>query len=185
MDHEGMDHDGMDHEGMDHEGMDHEGMDHEGMDHEGIDHGGIDHGGMDMARPGGSPLPREGDDDRDGLEMDVLHVPLGPVLPHWPAGLVVWCVLQGDVIVSAAGAGDVGRGRAGTCIRWHECRGSRARRRRERARAGRVGLGGDHGAHAARPDRRTETRTPPPPWLHCDDGCNGHGPFAGLFAGWR
>ncbi|TFD27726.1 hypothetical protein E3T27_04480 [Cryobacterium lyxosi] len=55
---------------------------------------------MDMPMPGGIPLA-SGGPDRDGLEMDVLHVPLGPVLPHWPAGLVVRCVLQGDVIVSA------------------------------------------------------------------------------------
>ncbi|WP_146069802.1 hypothetical protein [Cryobacterium sp. M15] len=55
---------------------------------------------MDMPMPGGIPLA-SGGPDRDGLEMDVLHVPLGPVLPHWPAGLVVRCVLQGDVIASA------------------------------------------------------------------------------------
>jgi hypothetical protein len=55
---------------------------------------------MDMPMPGGISLANGGP-DRDGLEMDVLHVPLGPVLPHWPAGLVVRCVLQGDVIVSA------------------------------------------------------------------------------------
>lgn len=55
---------------------------------------------MDMSMPAGIPLANGGP-DRDGLEMDVLHVPLGPVLPHWPAGLVVRCVLQGDVIVSA------------------------------------------------------------------------------------
>lgn len=55
---------------------------------------------MDMA-PGGIGLA-EGGDDRDGLEMDVLHLPLGPVLPYWPAGLVVHCSLQGDVIVDAS-----------------------------------------------------------------------------------
>jgi hypothetical protein len=33
--------------------------------------------------------------------MDVLHVRLGPVLPHWPAGLVLWCALQGDVVTEA------------------------------------------------------------------------------------
>ncbi len=43
----------------------------------------------------------EGGADRDGLGLDVLHVPLGPVLPHWPAGLVLRCVLQGDVIAQA------------------------------------------------------------------------------------
>ncbi len=36
--------------------------------------------------------------DRDGLTLDVLHVPLGPVLPDWPAGLVVHTALQGDVV---------------------------------------------------------------------------------------
>jgi hypothetical protein len=33
--------------------------------------------------------------------MDVLHLPLGPVLPAWPAGLVLRTTLQGDVIVAA------------------------------------------------------------------------------------
>ncbi len=113
--HEGMDHEGHDsHEGMEHgshEGMEHgshEGMDHgshEGMEHgshEGMDHGGhegMDHGGHEMS-PGGIPLA-EGGEDRDGLEMDVLQVRLGPVLRDWPAGLVLHCSLQGDVIVEA------------------------------------------------------------------------------------
>jgi len=65
-----------------------------------MDHGDMDHGDMEMA-PEGVPLAGGGD-DRDGLEMDVLHVPLGPVLPHWPAGLVLRCTLHGDVIASAA-----------------------------------------------------------------------------------
>lgn len=94
-----MDHEGMDHEGMDHEGMDHAGMDHAGMDHAGMDHEGMDHEGMDMA-PAGIPLA-QGGQDRDGLEMDILRVRLGPVLPHWPAGLVLHCALQGDVITQA------------------------------------------------------------------------------------
>lgn len=80
----------------DHTDMDH----HSGMDHGG-DHGGMDHGGMEMPMPGGIPLAGEGK-DRDGLNLDVLNVPLGPVLPHWPAGLVLRCVLQGDVIVESS-----------------------------------------------------------------------------------
>lgn len=80
-------------------GADEAGMDHGGMDHGGMDHGGMDHENMEMLVHG-IPLAGGGD-DRDGLEMDVLTVPLGPVLLHWPAGLVVECVLQGDVIVSA------------------------------------------------------------------------------------
>lgn len=96
MDHGDMDHGDMD--PMDHEGMDHEGMDHKGM--EGMDHKGMDDGDMDMA-PAGIPLA-QGGEDRDGLEMDVLNVRLGPVLPHWPAGLVLDCALQGDVITQAS-----------------------------------------------------------------------------------
>ena len=90
------DHGQMDPEGHGHhQDMGHEGMDHGG--HEGMDHG--DHEGMDMA-PAGIALA-QGGQDRDGLEMDVLHLPLGPVLPFWPAGLVLLCSLQGDVVVDA------------------------------------------------------------------------------------
>lgn len=39
--------------------------------------------------------------DRDGLTLDVLRVPLGPVLPDWPAGLFIETVLQGDVVQRA------------------------------------------------------------------------------------
>ncbi len=62
------------------------------------DHG--DHGEMEMA-PGGIPLAG-GDQDRDSLEMDVLNVRFGPVLPHWPAGLVLCCTVHGDVISQAS-----------------------------------------------------------------------------------
>ncbi len=56
-----------------------------------------DMGGMDMSGPGGIALA-SGADDRDGLEMDVLHLPLGPVLAGWPPGWTVLVTLQGDVI---------------------------------------------------------------------------------------
>jgi hypothetical protein len=65
-------------------------MDHSDMDMDGMD-------GMDMSGPGGIPLA-SGDQDRDGLEMDVLAVRLGPVLPAWPAGLVLSVTLAGDLI---------------------------------------------------------------------------------------
>lgn len=59
------------------------------------------HSGMDMAMaPSGIALA-EGASDRDGLEMDVLHVRLGVALPYWPAGLVLRCTLQGDLIAEA------------------------------------------------------------------------------------
>jgi hypothetical protein len=65
-----------------------------------------DMGDMDMGMPGGLPMAERGE-DRDGLKLDRLHVPLGPVLPDWPAGLVVRLTLQGDVVQHAE-AGAVG-----------------------------------------------------------------------------
>jgi hypothetical protein len=110
--HDGMDMSGHDHAGMDMSGEDHAGMDMSGHDHAGMDMSGHDHASMDMSghshmgmdmdapSPGGIPLA-SGGDDRDGLEMDELNVPFGPVLSHWPAGLVLRCVLHGDVIVTS------------------------------------------------------------------------------------
>lgn len=50
--------------------------------------------------PDGIPLA-EGAEDRDGLEMDELQLPLGPLLSHWPAGLVLRVTLRGDVVSAA------------------------------------------------------------------------------------
>ncbi|GAA2001946.1 hypothetical protein GCM10009818_11100 [Nakamurella flavida] len=69
------------------------------MDPGDMDPGAMDMGDMDMA-PSGIPLATGGS-DRDGLEMDEVHVPLGPCLRHWPPGLVVRCVLHGDLVVDA------------------------------------------------------------------------------------
>lgn len=84
----------------DHGQMDDDDMDHSQMDHGSMDHGGMGHGGMDMPMPDGIALAGQGA-DRDGLDLDELQVPLGPVLPFWPAGLVLRCTLQGDVVMSA------------------------------------------------------------------------------------
>ncbi|HEX6497440.1 MAG TPA: hypothetical protein VF054_00235 [Micromonosporaceae bacterium] len=73
---------------------------HDGGDHGGGDPGGGHHGGSGMDMPGGLMMAERAD-DRDGLKLDVLHVPLGPVLADWPAGLVVDVVLQGDVVQHA------------------------------------------------------------------------------------
>ncbi len=59
-----------------------------------------DGAGGDMDMPGGLAMADLGA-DRDGLRLDRLHVSLGPVLPEWPAGLVVRMTLQGDVIQQA------------------------------------------------------------------------------------
>lgn len=70
-----------------------------------MDHGSMSmshghHMDMDMSGPAGIPLA-SGEDDRDGLEMDALHVALGPILPAWPANLVLHCTLHGDVVAAA------------------------------------------------------------------------------------
>jgi hypothetical protein len=65
-----------------------------------------DMGDMDAGMPAGLPMAERGE-DRDGLTLDRLHVQLGPVLPDWPAGLVVRLTLQGDVVQHAE-AGVVG-----------------------------------------------------------------------------
>jgi hypothetical protein len=68
-------------------------------DHAG--HGGHAHHMAGMAMPGGVPMADRAE-DRDGLTLDELHVPLGPALPLWPAGLIVHTRLQGDVIRHAS-----------------------------------------------------------------------------------
>ncbi|TWF79249.1 hypothetical protein FHX44_115177 [Pseudonocardia hierapolitana] len=69
-----------------------------GGDHAG--HGGGHHHGHG-GTVAGLPMAELGP-DRDGLTLDRLHIPLGPLLPDWPAGLVVRVTLQGDVIQEAA-----------------------------------------------------------------------------------
>jgi hypothetical protein len=72
------------------------------------EHGGHDmhgahhhHSGHHMGGPiAGLPMADRAD-DRDGLRLDRLHVPLGPGLADWPAGLVLRLALQGDVVQEA------------------------------------------------------------------------------------
>ncbi|MEV6420823.1 hypothetical protein [Streptomyces sp. NPDC051662] len=59
-----------------------------------------DHGTHAMPEVAGLPLAERAD-DRDGLRLDRLHVPLGPALADWPAGLILRCALQGDVVQRA------------------------------------------------------------------------------------
>jgi hypothetical protein len=58
------------------------------------------HGDHMMGAPGGVAMAERAP-DRDGLKLDVLHVPLGPVLRDWPGGLRVTLTLQGDVVQAA------------------------------------------------------------------------------------
>lgn len=85
---------------MDMSGHDMGDMDMSGHDMGNMDMGGHDMGGMDMEMPAGLGMADRAL-DRDGLKLDVLTVPWGPILPCWPDGLVVTTVLQGDVVQSA------------------------------------------------------------------------------------
>ncbi|WP_343242253.1 hypothetical protein [Streptomyces sp. SID9727] len=58
-------------------------------------HGG--HMGHAMGEVAGLPLAERAD-DRDALKLDQLHVPFGPGLSDWPAGLILRLTLQGDVV---------------------------------------------------------------------------------------
>ncbi|MBC7299753.1 MULTISPECIES: hypothetical protein [Nocardia] len=53
-----------------------------------------------MMMPGGLAMADRAD-DRDGLKLDVLTVPLGPVLAWWPAGLTAVTRWQGDIVCDA------------------------------------------------------------------------------------
>ncbi|GAB91208.1 hypothetical protein [Gordonia rhizosphera] len=99
-------HDMSEHEMGGHDGHDmseHDMSDHDSHDmseHEMSDHDMSHHDHMSMSGPGGYPLAM-GDDDRDGLEMDVLNRTLGPFLPDWDPRLLVHVVLAGDLVRSA------------------------------------------------------------------------------------
>ncbi|GAA2840207.1 hypothetical protein [Nonomuraea rubra] len=84
-------------EADDHDHAPQAGMDRGGQGHEAA--AGHAHG-HHMGVPGGLAMADRGD-DRDGLKLDQLHVPLGPILNDWPCGLVVETVLQGDVVQQA------------------------------------------------------------------------------------
>ncbi|MFE0803324.1 hypothetical protein [Streptomyces sp. NPDC058812] len=96
----GGDHDGErdSRDGPGHRGSDDDHAGHAGHGHAGHGHAGHGHGDTEM--PGGLPMAEQGE-DRDGLTLDRLHVPLGPFLADWPAGLTLRVVLQGDVIQRA------------------------------------------------------------------------------------
>lgn len=89
--------------------------DHSGHDMHGGHHG---HAGHDMGLVEGLPMADRAD-DRDGLRLDVLHVPLGPVLADWPAGLVLHLALQGDIVQEAT-VGPVTASRAPHPPFWDE-----------------------------------------------------------------
>jgi len=119
----GMDHGGVDHGGMDHGGVDHGAMsgdtdgggEGKGDGGEGKGDGSGDRGGMDMDMGGGGmsmvmmtkDLPRS----PDGLPMEWVEAPVGPLFPGLPGGLALSFTLDGDAIAAATVApGTIVRG---------------------------------------------------------------------------
>ncbi len=74
-----------------------------GVEMGGVEMGGVEMGGHEhhMGAVGGLPMAGRAP-DRDGLKLDALHVPLGPVLPFWPSGLRLLLTVQGDVVQEVA-----------------------------------------------------------------------------------
>ncbi|WP_227537908.1 heavy metal-binding domain-containing protein [Marinobacter vulgaris] len=95
-----------DHSEHEHSGHDHGEHDHSGHDHEEHDHGGHDHGAsgfMSMIEVT-KDLPRSA----DGLQMDWLEVPFGPVFPGLPGGLKLTLTLDGDGVTEGQATSLVG-----------------------------------------------------------------------------
>lgn len=89
-----------------HSGHEHSGHDHGGHDHSGHDHGEHDHDGsgfMSMIEVT-KDLPRSA----DGLQMDWLEVPFGPVFPGLPGGLKLTLTLDGDGVTEGQATSLVG-----------------------------------------------------------------------------
>jgi len=95
-------HDSMNH--GDHEGMNHGDVEHGG--HEGMSHGGMDHGGMGfmsmVEMTEGTPR------SSDGLQMEWVETPLGPLFPGLPGGLSLTFTLDGDTVAGSEAGSTVG-----------------------------------------------------------------------------
>ena len=99
------------HSEHEHSSHDHGEHDHSGHEHGGHDHGGHDHGGHDHGASGfmsmievTKDLPRSA----DGLQMDWLEVPFGPVFPGLPGGLKLTLTLDGDGVTEGQATSLVG-----------------------------------------------------------------------------
>ena len=115
-----MDHAAMDHEAATDAQMVHRVGDQPSMDHTGMDHAADGHAGMDHSMHGGGfmsmvavtrDLPRSD----DGLPMEWVEVPFGPLFPGLPGGLNLTFTLDGDGVArTAVVAGVTARGLAAT-----------------------------------------------------------------------
>ena len=105
---------------MDHPAMGHDPCSIATIEQGQMDHAGMDHAGMDHSMHGGGfmsmvamtqDLPRS----TDGLPMEWIEVPFGPLFPALPGGLSLSFTLDGDgVAQSAVATGVTARGLAAT-----------------------------------------------------------------------
>lgn len=88
------------HEGMDRGAHVHEDTGHGGHDMD-MDHGGhsTPHGGHDMGGMDHSHMMGEMYESEDGLALETVEMPLGPVHPATPGGLGLTVTLDGDLVV--------------------------------------------------------------------------------------
>jgi Ni,Fe-hydrogenase III large subunit len=101
--HEDMEHGGCEgHAGMEHEEAAEGHGTHDGMNHAHMDHGGM--GFMSMVEMT-KDLPRSS----DGLPMEWVEAPFGPLFPGLPGGLSLTLTLDGDTVAQAKAQGVDGR----------------------------------------------------------------------------
>lgn len=86
------------------------------MGHGDMNHGGMDHGMMDHAMPAGGgfmsmvAMTKDLRRSADGLPMEWIETPFGPLIPGLPGGLDVNFTLDGDGVATAAATVATARG---------------------------------------------------------------------------
>ena len=102
---EGDEHGGSGQGGDGKRGAEHGGANH--ADHGSMDHGSMDHG--DMGFMSMVEMTRGTPRSSDGLQMEWVEAPFGPLLPGLPGGLSVTFTLDGDTVAEARANSAVGR----------------------------------------------------------------------------
>ncbi len=104
----GHDHMKPDEADMNHADMNHSDMNHSDMNHSDMNHSDMNHG--DMAFMSMVEVTKDMPRSPDGLPMDWIEVPFGPVFPGLPGGLLLTLTLDGDSVAKAHAQSLVGGG---------------------------------------------------------------------------
>ncbi len=108
-DHAGMDHAAMSHGQPEHkDSAEHAHADKQHGDDHSDDHGQMNHDDMDMDFMSMVEVTRDLPRGSDGLQMDWLEVPFGPLFPGLPGGLTLTLTLDGDNVARAQASAPVG-----------------------------------------------------------------------------